>query len=258
MKIDKYLKEKFIFKKEKSFFKFIYMYSQKILKDKPKKSYSGGGIDLLVNYFFRNKDKGIYIDIGCYHPYEGSNTLLLYKRGWSGINIDLDQTSIELFEFHRKRDFNKQTVVSNKKGKIKVYSPHGRSAVQTVSKKSAKRMNKKDTHTFIMQCETLNDIIESSPYKGKKIDFLSIDIEGNELNALRSFNFKKYSPSIVVIEFNDLELKEIEFHFQNIHKILKSDIYKLMLKNGYKLVNWLHCDLVFVAKEFYNKRELLK
>ena len=35
MKIDKYLKEKFIFKKEKSFFKFIYMYSQKILKDKP-------------------------------------------------------------------------------------------------------------------------------------------------------------------------------------------------------------------------------
>ena len=51
-------------------------------------------------------------------------------------------------------------------------------------------MNKKDTHTFIMQCETLNDIIESSPYKGKKIDFLSIDIEGNELNALRSFNFK--------------------------------------------------------------------
>ena len=160
MKIDKYLKEKFIFKKEKSFFKFIYMYSQKILKDKPKKSYSGGGIDLLVNYFFRNKDKGIYIDIGCYHPYEGSNTLLLYKRGWSGINIDLDHTSIELFEFHRKRDFNKQTVVSNKKGKIKVYSPHGRSAVQTVNKKSAKRMKKKDTHTFIMQCETLNNIIE--------------------------------------------------------------------------------------------------
>ena len=61
----------------------------------------------------------------------------------------------------------------------------------------------------MMQCETLNDIIESSPYKGKKIDFLSIDIEGNELNVLRSFNFKKYSPSIVVIEFNDLELKEI-------------------------------------------------
>ena len=119
-------------------------------------------------------------------------------------------------------------------------------------------MKKKDTHTFIMQCETLNDIIESSPYKGKKIDFLSIDIEGNELNALRSFNFKKYSPSIVVIEFNDLELKEIEFYFQNIHKVLKSDIYKLMLKNGYKLVNWLHCDLVFVAKEFYDKRELLK
>ena len=55
MKIDKYLKEKFIFKKEKSFFKFIYMYSQKILKDKPKKSYSGGGIDLLVNYFFTCK-----------------------------------------------------------------------------------------------------------------------------------------------------------------------------------------------------------
>ena len=30
-----------------------------------------------------------YVDAGCFHPILYSNTLLLYKRGWRGINIDM-------------------------------------------------------------------------------------------------------------------------------------------------------------------------
>ena len=39
-------------------------------------------------------NNGIYIDVGCNHPIKFNNTYLLYKRGWSGINIDLDSKSI--------------------------------------------------------------------------------------------------------------------------------------------------------------------
>ena len=59
----------------------------------PKKTYSMIGEDLFVDWFFKKKKIGFYVDVGCYHPLQLSNTYLLYKRGWSGINIDLDKNS---------------------------------------------------------------------------------------------------------------------------------------------------------------------
>ena len=96
MKLDKYLKEKFIYTSKSNIFKTFYFLIQKYFKNKPKYSYSFGGVDLLVNHFFRNQKKGVYLDIGCYHPINGSNTYLLYKKGWNGINIDSDFESIKL------------------------------------------------------------------------------------------------------------------------------------------------------------------
>ena len=37
---------------------------------------------------------GFYVDVGCFHPKKHSNTYLLYKRGWSGINIDVEKTNL--------------------------------------------------------------------------------------------------------------------------------------------------------------------
>ena len=72
----------------------------------PKKTYSMFGEDLIVKDFFKKKKKGFYVDVGCYHPLEGSNTYLLYKRGWNGINLDINTLSIELFNVARKEDLN--------------------------------------------------------------------------------------------------------------------------------------------------------
>ena len=72
------------------------------------------GEDLFINNFFKNKKKGFYIDVGCYHPIHRSNTFLLYKKGWRGINIDIHKFSIELFRYLRPEDFNYNFAVSNK------------------------------------------------------------------------------------------------------------------------------------------------
>ena len=55
-----------------------------------KKSYSISGVDLVIDRIFRNKKKGVYIDIGCNHPIKYNNTYLLYKNGWAGINFDIN------------------------------------------------------------------------------------------------------------------------------------------------------------------------
>ena len=64
-------------------------------------------IDILVNYFFKNKFNGFFVDVGCSNPISNNNTYLLYKnKNWSSINIDLDQKNIDLFNLVRKRDIN--------------------------------------------------------------------------------------------------------------------------------------------------------
>ena len=65
------------------------LFLKKIYYEKyAKKSYSLSSVDLIIDYLFKNIKKGVYIDVGCNHPIKFNNTYLLYKRGWSGINID--------------------------------------------------------------------------------------------------------------------------------------------------------------------------
>ena len=59
-----------------------------------------------------------------------------------------------------------------------------------------------------IRTRTLNDIIENSPYKNQKINYLSIDVEGHEMNVLNGFDINKYKPELVVLEFIDIKIKE--------------------------------------------------
>ena len=96
-----------------------------------KKSYSLSNVDLIIDYLFKNINKGVYIDVGCNHPIKFNNTYLLYKRGWSGINIDSDIVSIKLFNRFRSKDLNVRNIVSNDESIKKLYYYHKRSALNT-------------------------------------------------------------------------------------------------------------------------------
>ena len=215
-----------------------------------KVSYSYGGIDSLILNIFQNQKKGIYLDIGCGHPIKNNNTYLLNKKGWSGINIDLDDENIDLFNSYRKKDVNIATAVSDKEGEEDLYFYHSKSALNTISKQNAEFQKAKVSIIRKIKTQTINKIIENSQYKDKKIDFLSIDVEGSELIILKNFDFKKYSPKVIVVEYLDLSLKKLEIKNLNIDNIIKSDIYKLIISKNYTLANVLHSDLVFIQNDF--------
>ena len=88
------------------YFKLLYysFYRPKIFF--PKKTYSLFQEDLFIKKYFKDRSKGFFIDVGCYHPLDGNNTKLLYKEGWNGINFDINHYSIKLYKFIRKRDTN--------------------------------------------------------------------------------------------------------------------------------------------------------
>jgi hypothetical protein len=215
-----------------------------------KKSYSLSNVDLIIDYLFKNINKGVYIDLGCNHPIKFNNTYLLYKRGWSGINIDSDFDSIKLFNKFRSNDFNVKNIVSDDESIKKLYYYHKRSALNTLSKDLVDSRTSKPSKIIEEKSVTLNKIIEDSPYHNSKINLLSVDIENHEFEALKNFNFLKYKIDVLVIESTDTSQKKLEMYNQSIDFITKSKVYNLIVKNDYKLINLIHSDLVFVRNDF--------
>ena len=68
--------------------------------------FSFSGVDLILQNIFMKQNDGLYIDVGCQHPIKNNNTYLLYKKGWKGINVDLDKDNIKLFNSARPEDYN--------------------------------------------------------------------------------------------------------------------------------------------------------
>jgi len=228
--------------------KYLNIFSKSLTHKKI--SYSYGGVDSLVNNIFKNNDKGFYVDVGCGHPVKNNNTYLLNKKGWYGINIDLDNENINLFDIYRPSDQNISTAISDKIGEEDLFFYHNRSAINTINKKTADYQNAKVSSIKKIKTNTLNNVLNNSKYNSLKIDFLSIDIEGSEFLALKNFDFNKYNPKIIVVEHLDLSLPALEIKNLNINSAINSDIYKLIVSKNYTLVNMLHSDLVFVNNKF--------
>lgn len=205
----------------------------------PKRTYSMFGEDLIIKEFFKKKKNGFYVDVGCYHPLDGNNTYLLHKKGWKGINLDINKLSIELFNVARKKDFNVNVAVSNKSKRVKVYYRKKINMLNTIDKKFAKVNFKKGFNTKTIYSNSLDSILEKSKYRNKKIDFLNIDIEGNEINALKSFNFTKYKPKLVCIEIHNLKTTKnnVSYYKESpIYKFLNKKSYKLLWNNGFSFI----------------------
>ncbi len=110
-----------MFKKTYNFFHIIH---NLFIKEKiffKRETYSQDKSDLEIKKFFSDKNDGFFVDVGCFHPTRMNNTYLLYKKGWRGINIDLSQFSIDLFNYLRPEDINITSAVSDKIGDTKVY-----------------------------------------------------------------------------------------------------------------------------------------
>src|SRR6056300_393935 len=159
--------KKFIHRK--SFFYKPYLYFRIIWLEKlflKRNMYSQCGEDLFINKFFKNIHEGRYVDLGAYNPIKYNNTFLLYQRGWTGINIDLNQTSIDLFKLVRKKDHNVFAAISYKRKLTKVFIENIFSPLNTINKKFSNK-NSRNKATYIMT-KKFSDLVR------KKIDFLNI------------------------------------------------------------------------------------
>ena len=206
----------------------IYLKNKYFIK---KKSYAMDGEDLAIDQYIGKKEEGFYVDIGAHHPIHRNNTQLLFNRKWSGINIDVNQFSVDLFNFLRPKDLNLLTAISDQEGEITFYYQKQFSQLNTTDKKIANEHFSGNFKERPVQCKTIQNILENSKYKGIKIDFLNIDVEGAEMKVLKTLDFKIYDPSIICIEilgYTNLNHNERET------KIKYNEIFKYLVDKNYK------------------------
>lgn len=214
-----------------------------------KYSYSFNGVDLLVDYIFKSKKNGFYLDIGAQHPVSNNNTYLLFKKGWNGINIDLDEKNINLFKLARPKDVNLNFAISDSEKEVDLFYYHDSSPINTLSKNVSDFQKAKVSKIKKIKTKILNNVLEDLSFKNH-IDYMNIDVEGHEIQVLKGFDISKYKPSVISIEYLDLNMKKLEFKNNDVNNLLNSDLYKYFIQNNYFFVYWLHGDLIFVHKEY--------
>ena len=218
--------------------KFL-IYRQAYFKKINKNFYSQFGEDkTLFEIIPKNFSKGFYVDVGCFHPKKYSNTYMLHKRGWYGINIDMEDDKISTFNLARPNDFNYLGAISDKVENVKIFRNQKFGVSSTINEDIIKKDDIIDE--ILIETKTLNNVLELSPFKNKEIDLLNIDTEGNDFKVLKSLNFEIYNPKIIIIET----------HLKDIHEIIISDQYKYIINKKYYLVSWNVYSLIFIKKDF--------
>ena len=164
-------------------------------------SFSQEGEDIILRRLFEEKNTGFYVDIGAHHPQRFSNTYLFYLKGWNGINIDPIPGKMELFNQLRSRDINLEFGISQF-GNSLTYYIFNEQALNTFSKEIAdqrkapyKVIQEKQIETY-----TLAKVLEQYLPPNQEIDFLSIDVEGLDEEVVKSNDWKKYRPHIILAE----------------------------------------------------------
>jgi FkbM family methyltransferase len=209
------------------------------------KYYSQFGQDIFaLKNIFKNKNKGFFVDVGANDPVIGNNTYLLELNGWNGLAIEPQLSLREKWPSVRKTKCLNYVVGPENKEITFIEGDkdeHGLSGVEGFNKCSNK------CNKISVQQKSLTDILSENSITN--VDYLSIDVEGYELNVLKSIDFSKLNITLIDIE-NDIGFKNIPF----IGKMLGSEFgdnkpRKFLEKKGYKYIARIFCDDFFIKKE---------
>lgn len=193
------------------------------------RSYSQEGEDIVLRKIFDGQLNGFYVDVGAHHPFRYSNTEYFYEQGWRGINIDATPGSLLAFSRVRHRDINIEAVVGMNDGETN-YHLFQDAALNTMSSERAAEVREsgqsKELKQIKLPITRLDHILDRHLPASVKLDFMSIDVEGAEMDVLQSNNWKKYKPTILLVE----ALSEL-----SLHEVLDAEVTTYLQKHGYEL-----------------------
>jgi len=200
-------------------------------------SFSQEGEDRIVLRKFEGVDRGFYVDIGAHHPTRFSNTMALYRRGWSGINIDPNPEAIRLFERTRPRDVNVCVGVSDTSGSL-TFHMFDEPAVSTFDTGLADELVRSSSYHLIerrdVQVRRLADILDEYMSAAQTIDLMSVDVEGFDLAVMKSNDWQRFRARCLLVEAREFDLNRPDENA--VHAFASSTGYRLIAKTVNTLI----------------------
>lgn len=186
---------------------------------------------ILEKYFGEQTNSGFFIDVGANHPHKFSNTYKLYLKGWHGINIDANPGTKKIFDKLRPRDINIETGISKTPSRLDYYT-FEHNIFNTFDRETAlahcKEFSIEIKEVIKLETKTLASVLDTLDLGSTRIDFLSVDVEGFDLDVLESCDWARYRPEVILIESLHTDLE----HIQNnpVVKFLHPLNYRLFAK----------------------------
>lgn len=208
-------------------------------------SYSQEGEDRVIARFLDldRSPEGFYVDVGAHHPVKYSNTYMFYERGWRGINIDPRPGIARVFQEVRPRDVNLEFGVSLRGGNLDYYE-FNEPALNGFSKEVAEQSNGKHGYSIVnvkkIATFPLAQVLDKYLPAKQAIDFLSVDVEGLDEEVLRSNDWGKYRPRLVLAE---------DLNVRSLLQVSNSPLITFLVEQGYDFAGKTFNTLIFQRKD---------
>lgn len=163
-------------------------------------SYTQNMEDYHLSLAFAGQRTGTYIDIGGGHPVADNVSLWFYERGWRGVVVEPQQHLVDLYAHARPRDTCICALIGTQSGAADFHvfdRLHGLSTTVEAHARAAIAFGA-EYQTVKMPVLTLAQLCEQQ--KLDAIDFLKVDVEGAEADVLRSNDWQRFRPKVVVVE----------------------------------------------------------
>lgn len=182
----------------------------------------------MVLKYFQGRTDGFFIEVGANHPTNGSLTWPMEQKGWSGIVVEPQEKHFRLFQQSRPKShaFRAACGAPENTGKGTLHIPKGgMDGFATLSQNADDHGVEYDSveHVDVVTLDSLIDQVRPA-----RIDFVSIDTEGTELEVLKGFSLRRHKPALILIEDKGTTLKK--------HRHLRANGYKLVKRT--ELNNW--------------------
>ena len=199
--------------------------------------FSQTGEEIVIQWILKDIKNGFYLDVGCHHPYKISNTFQLYLKGWHGIAIDANPALIAKWKRKRKNDIPIMAAISDEEKEVTFYE-FKESEANTMDEGMMQEWKQKFNYRSErkLTTQTLTSVLDTHLPKGQKIDLMTVDVEGNDFNVIKSIDLKVYRPKLIVVEIHGTDLSNIQ----------ENEIYKYLADKSYSLVSFATMNGYFI------------